>query len=64
MKSKIEKLLVLLPEEDYERALIFLSQEDYNSINKIVKKLIHKLEKLTDCIAECLLCGEEVEEEY
>lgn len=64
MKSKIESLIKLLPEDEYEQALIHLSQEDYNSINKIVHRVKHKLETLENCIAEYLFCGEEIEEDY
>lgn len=62
MHSKIKRLIKSLPEDLYEEALILLSQEDYEGIRKIAKKMIRNMTSLIDVLMEELM-DEDCEDE-
>lgn len=63
MHSKIKRLITSLPEDLYEEALILLSQEDYQGIRKIARKMIKDMTSLINVLSEELMDEEDCEDE-
>lgn len=63
MHSRINRLITSLPEDLYEEALILLSQEDYQGIRKIARKMIKDMTSLINVLSEELMDEEDCEDE-
>lgn len=63
MHSRINRLITSLPENLYEEALILLSQEDYQGIRKIARKMIKDMTSLINVLSEELMDEEDCEDE-
>lgn len=62
MHSTIKRLITSLSEDFYEEALILLSQEDYEGIRKMAKKIIKNMTALINVLSEKLM-DEDYEDE-
>lgn len=61
MQAEIKRLIKFLPDDDYEEALILLSQEDYQGIHKIAIKILRRMKSLIELLGEEIFIDDEDE---